>query len=42
MIILFTYNDNTTQYLIGIGMDNNNQNKKYIPDDIPIIWVNIV
>ena len=43
MIIVFTNNDSTNQYNNGMGMNNkNNQKKKLIPDDIPIIWVNIV
>lgn len=44
MIIVFTNIDNTNHYCNGMGMDNNKkqQNKKTIPDDIPIIWVNIV
>jgi hypothetical protein len=42
MIVLFTNNDNTNQYLFGMGMNKKNQKKKTIPNDIPIIWVNIV
>ena len=44
MINIFTNIDNTNQYSNGMGMNNKNkkQNKTTIPDDIPIIWVNIV
>jgi len=39
--MIFTNIDNINQYLIGMGMSNI-KNKKTIPNDIPIIWVNIV
>ena len=43
MIVIFTNIDSTNHYNNGMGMNNKkNQKKKSIPDDIPIIWVNIV
>ncbi len=32
----------TRNNIIGMGMNNKDNKKKSIPDEIPIIWVNIV